>query len=476
MKRYLIRTMGCQMNVHDSRRIEEVLRHAGWTATDEAALAELVVFNTCSVREKAQHKLMSALGTVRPLKAERPDLVIAVAGCVAQQEGEALLSKARFVDIVIGPDSIPELAALVEGARGGAPPVARTVFDTDAPAFLEATPPRARLEVTAFVTVMKGCDERCTYCVVPNTRGPERYRSADAIVGEIRGMVADGVREITLLGQTVNSWFEPRGEQAPSSEPPQWSGRMAKTSEFATLLRRIADEVPALDRLRYTSPHPRHLTGALIGAHRDLDVLAKHLHLPVQSGSNRMLRRMLRRYTRELYLERLEELKNAVPGLTLSTDLIVGFPGETDEDLEETLSLIREAGFVAAFAFKYSPRPHTPSLELEDDVPLETKDARLQAVFRTVAVQQRHHLEGLVGTTARALLEGPSRTDATRFTGRTERNEIVHAEAPPGVDLSGQLLDVVITRANEHSLMARPMGEIDPARRPPPLRQLKVIA
>ena len=476
MKRYLVQTMGCQMNVHDSRRIEEVLGRAGWSATDDAALAELVVFNTCSVREKAEHKLMSALGTVRPLKEENPGVVIAVAGCVAQQEGDSLLSKAPFVDVVIGPDNIPELAGLVEQARGGAPPVARTVFDTEAPAFLEATPSSARLEVTAFVTVMKGCDERCTYCVVPHTRGPERYRSADAIVAEIRGMVEGGVREVTLLGQTVNSWFEPGEAHAPSSAPPVWSERVAKTSEFATLLRRVAEEVPDLDRLRYTSPHPRHLTDALIDAHAEVDVLANHLHLPVQSGSNRMLKRMLRRYTRELYLERIGRLKDAVPGLTLSTDLIVGFPGETDEDFEETLSLIREAGFVAAFAFKYSPRPNTPSRKLEDDVPEGVKDERLQAVFAAVASQQRPHLSALVGTTQRVLLEGPSRTDATRFTGRTERNEIVHAEGPAGVDLSGQLLDVEITRANKHSLMGRAVGEIDPARRPPPLRQLPVIA
>ena len=330
MKRYFVQTMGCQMNVHDSRRIEEVLRRAGWVVTERSELAELLIFNTCSVREKAEHKLMSALGTVRHHNGERSDVVIAVAGCVAQQEGETLLRKAPFVDIVLGPDNIPELAALVERARGGGSPIARTLFDIDAPSFLDATPVSSRLEVTAFVTVMKGCDERCTYCVVPNTRGPERYRSADAIVQEVRAMVAGGVREVTLLGQTVNSWLEPRDEREPSSGAPSWTEHVAKTSEFAVLLRRIAREVPTLDRLRYASPHPRHLTDALIEAHRDLGVLAKHVHLPAQSGSNRTLRRMLRRYTRELYLERIERLREAVPGLTLSTDLIVGFPGETE--------------------------------------------------------------------------------------------------------------------------------------------------
>lgn len=473
MKNYFVQTMGCQMNVHDSRRIEEVLRSAGWSATDEPSLAQLVVFNTCSVREKAEHKLMSALGTVRPLKDERRDVVIAVAGCVAQQEGERLLDKARYIDVVIGPDNIAELPSLVEHAQRGGPPVARTVFDLDAPAFLDATPAPARLEVTAFVTVMKGCDERCTYCVVPHTRGPERYRSSDAIVNEIRGMVAGGVREVTLLGQTVNSWHEPRPDADPSSAPPKWSDRLARTSEFATLLRRIAAQVPELDRLRYTSPHPRHLTDDLIAAHGELDVLAKHVHLPVQSGSDRMLKRMLRRYTRELYLERVGKLREAVPGCTLSTDLIVGFPGETNEDFEQTLSLIREAGFVAAFAFKYSPRPNTPSLKLDDDVPEAVKAERLQAVFDAVAEQQRPHLDALVGTTQRVLFEGPSRTDATRYTGRTARNEIVHASGPR--DLSGELLEVEIERANKHSLMGRLVGA--PRSEPPKRRrELPVVA
>ncbi len=471
MKRYLVQTFGCQMNVHDSRRIEEVLREAGWSRTDEASLADLVVFNTCSVREKAEHKLMSALGKVRPLKEERRGVVIAVAGCVAQQEGERLLDKARYLDVVIGPDNIAELPGLVEHARQGGPPVARTVFDVDAPGFLEATPAPSRLEVTAFVTVMKGCDERCTYCIVPHTRGPERYRSADAIVQEIRGMVEGGVREVTLLGQTVNSWFEPEGSVAPSESPPAWSSRIAKTSQFATLLRRVAEEVPELPRLRYTSPHPRHLTDDLIAAHAELGVLADHLHLPVQSGSDRILKRMLRRYTRELYLERIGRLKEAVPGLTLSTDLIVGFPGETDEDFEQTLSLIRAAGFVAAFAFKYSPRPFTPSLALEDDVPEPVKAARLQAVFDAITEQQRPHLESLVGTTQRVLLEGESRTDASRFTGRTARNEIVHVE---GTELAGQLREVLITSANKHSLMGRLSGAEPQPRRPPP-RRLPVL-
>lgn len=443
MKRFLVQTFGCQMNVHDSRRIEEVLLRAGFEPTDEPTLADLVLFNTCSVREKAEHKLMSVLGTVRPLKAQRPGVVLAVAGCVAQQEGERLLAKAPFVDLVIGPDNIAELPALVERASRGAPPIARTVFDLEDPRFLQASPRSGAREVTAFVTVMKGCDERCTFCIVPTTRGPERYRRASEIVDEIARMVGGGVREVTLLGQTVSSWHEPGSA----------GGSGNAESQFPLLLRRIAREVPGLARLRYTSPHPRHLTDALIEAHAELRVLPAHVHLPVQSGSNRVLKRMLRRYTRELYLERIARLKAARAGLTLSTDFIVGFPGETDADFEETLSLVREAGFVAAFAFKYSPRPGTPALKLDGEVHEDVKDARLAALLALVEEQQSAHLESLVGTRQEVLIESTSR--GGRFTGRSGRHEIVHVEAPEDDDLVGRLVEVSIERANKHSLAAR---------------------
>ena len=456
MKRYVVQTFGCQMNVHDSRRIEEVLRRDGYAEAEEPALADLIVVNTCSVREKAEHKLMSFLGTLRPLKDERRGLVIAVAGCVAQQEGERLLKKAPFVDVLIGPDNIPDLPALVRDARAGAPPTARTVFDLDEPRFLEARPVAAAREVTSYVTVMKGCDERCTFCIVPYTRGSERYRRGDAIVSEIRGLVEGGVREVTLLGQTVNSWHEPT--EAPGAE-----------SQFAALLRRIAVEVPDLARLRYTSPHPRHLTDALIAAHAELDVLPRHVHLPVQSGSDRVLKRMLRRYSRAHYVERTRALRDAVPGLTLSTDIIVGFPGETDDDFEQTLSLVREVGFVAAFAFKYSPRPYTPALKLGDDVPENVKDERLARLFEVVAEQQSAHLAALVGTRQRVLVESASRGDGGRFTGRSARNEIVHLTAPDGADPIGSIADVIVERANKHSLL----GRMDGAPSEPPSRARK---
>jgi tRNA-2-methylthio-N6-dimethylallyladenosine synthase len=440
--RYVVQTFGCQMNAHDSERIEDVLLERGYERTDDSSLADLVVINTCSVREKAEHKLMSLLGTLRPLKDGKRDLVIAVAGCVAQQEGRALLDKARHLDVVIGPDNIGELPDLVESVRAGGPPIARTVFDLEAPSFLAPTflaSGHRAVGPCAYVTIMKGCDERCTFCIVPTTRGSERYRPAAEIVAEIDGLVSRGVREVTLLGQTVNSWFETE----------------AGASEFPRLLRRIAAEVPRLARLRYTSPHPRHLTSELIDAHRELDVLPSHVHLPVQSGSDRVLRRMKRRYTRAEYVERTAGLKASRPGFTLSTDFIVGFPGETEEDFLETLSLVREVGFVAAFAFKYSPRPHTPALKLGDDVPEEVKDDRLARLFAQVEVQQSAHLERLVGAKVRVLVEAPSRTDKTRLTGRSERHEIVHVE---GTLSPGDIVEAIVERANKHSLLARAVG------------------
>lgn len=446
--RYIVQTFGCQMNAHDSRRIEEVLDGAGYAVTDDAALADVIVFNTCSVREKAEHKLLSILGTVRPLKEERPDLTVVVAGCVAQQEGERLLTRAPVIDVVLGPDNIAELPGLIASAQGGSPPTARTVFDLEDTRFLVASPRLDAPEVTSFVTVMKGCDERCTFCVVPYTRGPERYRSASEIVAEIAAMVKGGTREITLLGQTVNSWHEPGSDT-----------ENARESEFASLLERIAREVPGLSRLRYTSPHPRHVTPALVRAHAELDVLPAHVHLPVQSGSNRVLKRMLRRYTREHYVERASALKAARAGLTLSTDLIVGFPGETRAEFEETLSLVREVGFSAAFAFKYSPRPHTPALKLDDDVSEDEKDARLAELFEVVAEGQRAHLATLVGTRTRVLVEGRGKEKGAapgmRFRGRSERHEIVHFEAPAGRDPTGMIVPVWIERANDHSLEGR---------------------
>ena len=443
MRRYLIQTFGCQMNVHDSLRIEEALSGAGYTATDAPELADLIVFNTCSIREKADHKLRSAAGTFRELKERKRDLVMVVAGCMAQQRGEALLKEVDLVDVVIGPDNIAELPSLIGHVRAGGPPIARTVFDLEAPSFLQAHAQPLRREVCAYVTIMKGCDERCTYCIVPYTRGAERYRTSTEIVAEAQRLVAAGVRELTLLGQTVNSWHEPHEQ--------------VSESRFPWLLRRIASEVPGLKRLRYTSPHPRHLTPALIAAHAELDVLPAHVHMPVQSGSDRMLRLMLRRYRRQDFLDRIRALKSSRPGFTVSTDMIVGFPGETEEDFQDTLSLVREAAFTSVFAFKYSPRPHTPALRLGDTIPEELKSERLARLFDVSEGQQAAYLQGLVGRELEVLIEGPSKNDPTRFTGRSERHEIVHVPVPAGCDPSGELVRVRAIEASKRSLLAEPI-------------------
>ncbi|MBX3185474.1 MAG: tRNA (N6-isopentenyl adenosine(37)-C2)-methylthiotransferase MiaB [Labilithrix sp.] len=441
------------MNAHDSDRMEEVLRGHGWRAAETPAEADLIVLNTCSVREKAEQKLRSEVGKLAPLKRENPGLVLAVAGCVAQQEGEKLLERVRHLDLVIGPDNIADLPALVLDQMAGAPPRAHTVFDLDAPRFLAAAPARGSTStpVSAFVTTMKGCDERCSFCIVPYTRGPERYRPATEIVDEIARWVEAGSREVTLLGQTVDSYRDPSLPPPASSDPDE--------SQFPALLRAIAERVPGLGRLRYTSPHPRHATAALAEAHAELDVLARHVHMPAQSGSDRILKRMIRRYTRVEYVERVRRLAAARPGITLSTDIIVGFPGETDADFEATLDLVREVGFVSLFGFKYSPRPYTPALKLEDDVPEAVKSERLARLFEVAEAQTRAHLDRLVGTTQRVLVEGASKT-AGRVSGRTEQNEIVHLDAGD-LDLTGAVVEVAIVRAYKHSLFA----EMTPAAR-----------
>ncbi|MBM4361672.1 MAG: tRNA (N6-isopentenyl adenosine(37)-C2)-methylthiotransferase MiaB [Deltaproteobacteria bacterium] len=454
MASFHVVTFGCQMNQHDSERLSEVLEAAGYRAA-EAGDADVIVLNTCSVREKAEQKLRSEVGRLRVEKRRRPDLLVVVAGCVAQQEGEALLRDLPAIDLLVGPDNLAELPALLAAAEGGAPPAARTVFDLEAPGFLSARPRPGQVRPTAFVTVMKGCDERCSYCIVPTTRGPERYRPSREILDEARRLVAAGVREITLLGQTVNSYRDPEGRlsRAAAAGDGGLGGaeRDPDESEFPELLRALVQAAPELLRLRYTSPHPRHLTPALIRAHAELPALARHVHLPVQSGSDRILKRMIRRYGAAEYLERVERLRAAVPGLTLSTDVIVGFPGETEAEFEATLELVRRVGFVGLFGFKYSERPGTPSLRLADDVPEAEKSRRLTALFAVSDGLRAAHLASLVGSRQEVLVEGLGE-EGGRYTGRTERNEIVHLDAP--ADPTGQLVPVRIRRAFRNSLDA----------------------
>ena len=457
MPGFSVVTFGCQMNQHDSERIGEVLRAAGWVEEPDLERTDLVLLNTCSVREKAEQKLRSEIGRLAIVKRRRPGLLIGVAGCVAQQEGERLVARMPAIDLVVGPDNLAEIPELAEAAAGGAPARVRTVFDLDEPHFLPARPEPGKQAPTAFVTVMKGCNERCSFCIVPHTRGPERYRASRDITDEILRLVEAGAREVTLLGQTVNSYRDP----SRALPPPKGAGIRPWThthpttaredeSEFPALLRAIAERVPGLARLRYTSPHPRHLTHSLILAHSELAMLARHVHLPVQSGSDLMLKRMIRRYSIGEYRERVQALRSEVPGVTLSTDVIVGFPGETREDFEATVALVEELGFTGLFGFKYSPRPYTPALAFEDEPSEDEKSARLAELFETCDRIRRAHLESLIGSPALVLAEGRGKNGA--FGGRSERNEIVHFSSD--LELTGELVPVVVRRAFKNSLGA----------------------
>ena len=472
MSTYHVITFGCQMNQHDSQRMEEVLSKSGYVKSDGVAEADVIVLNTCSVREKAEQKLRSEVGRLGVLKKHRPELIIAVAGCVAQQEGEKLVKSLPQIDVVIGPDNIPQLPQLLRDAALGTPSQVKTVFDIEAPEFLSAEPEVVNgISPSTFVTTMKGCDERCTFCIVPTTRGPERYRPSDEIIGEIVKLTEAGVREITLLGQTVDSYIDPKQalEEAPGAgEGRHWlKGSLLERDEtqFPALLRAIVAAAPKLLRLRYTSPHPRHLTPALVRAHVDIPQLAHHSHMPVQSGSERILKRMGRRYTIEEYQERTLMLKAAVPGLTLSTDIIVGFPGESDEDFQATLDIVKTIGFIGVYGFKYSERPGTPALKLKDDVPEEIKAARLAALFDLSEGMRYEHLKSLVGSVQEVLIE--SRTKNGAYSGRSMRNEIVHCGGVEG--LVGRILRVKIDKVFKHSLagtiveeaMARPLPPME---------------
>jgi tRNA-2-methylthio-N6-dimethylallyladenosine synthase len=452
MNRFFIRTLGCQMNVHDSNRVHELLCDAGLSPADTPEDADLIVVNTCSVREKAESKLDSELGKLRKLKASRNHpTVLVVAGCVAKQRGEAMLQRMPFLDVIVGPDNLLALPKMALAAAQGAPPAVATEWDIDQPTFLRSRATHADVRPSAFVSVSKGCDERCSFCIVPSTRGPERHRPAQQIVDEIHDLVSGGALEIILLGQTVNNYQDPTGELGPRPANAK--------SDFAALLRRIAQDVPRLARLRYTSPHPRFFDGALIEAHRDLDVLCRHVHMPVQSGSDRLLKRMLRRHDRAEYVAAIRDLQCARPDLTVSTDLIVGFPTETDDDFEQTLSLMREVPFLGVYAFKYSPRPGTPALRLGDDVPEGLKAERLARVFELSEALMGEHLERLVGSTLRVLIEEPNPRGDGGVSGHSDRNEIVHVQAGSGLRVGDGVVPLRIVRAYKHSLV----GELDRA-------------
>ncbi len=432
-----IRTFGCQMNEYDSARMADVLGQAqagGVEPTDDPAQADIVLFNTCSVREKAQEKVFSDLGRLRALKRERPELVIGVGGCVASQEGANIVSRAPYVDVVFGPQTLHRLPQLIDARRR----TGRPQVDVSFPEIekFDHLPP-ARVEgASAFVSIMEGCSKYCSFCVVPYTRGEEVSRPFEDVLTEVAGLAEQGVREVTLLGQNVNAYLGA-------------TGAGDERADFAMLLDYVA-EIPGIERIRYTTSHPREFTQRLIDAHGAIGKLAAHVHLPVQSGSDRVLAAMKRGYTVLEYKSIVRRLRAARPDVSLTSDFIVGFPGETAEDFERTMALIEEVGFDGSFSFVYSPRPGTPAADLADDTPQATKLARLQRLQAATDAHARRISASMVGTTQRVLVEGPSRKDATELAGRTENNRVVNFAGAPR--LVGHLVDLRITSALPHSL------------------------
>jgi tRNA-2-methylthio-N6-dimethylallyladenosine synthase len=436
-KKLHIKTYGCQMNAYDSSRMEEALGAHGYEPTDDMAEADLVILNTCHIREKAAEKVYSELGRLRELKQRRSsqglDTKIAVAGCVAQAEGRAMLERASMVDLVIGPQSYHRLPDLLQrGATG------ERVVATDFPAedkFLSLPErPIGRARLSAFLTVQEGCDKFCSFCVVPYTRGAEYSRPAAAILAEAERLVASGARELTLLGQNVNAY---RGHGPEGTDWP-----------LAKLLKRLA-ATPAIERLRYTTSHPRDMDDDLIALHGDEPKLMPYLHLPFQSGSDRILKAMNRKHTSDDYAELAGRVRAARPDIALSTDIIVGFPGETDADFEETLALVRRVGFARAFSFKYSARPGTPAASLLDQVPDRVARERLQALQCLIEAQAHAFDEATVGRRVKVLFERTGRKPG-QIGGRSPYLQAVHGAGPEA--LIGQIVEVDIVSAGPNSL------------------------
>ncbi|MGH8550086.1 MAG: tRNA (N6-isopentenyl adenosine(37)-C2)-methylthiotransferase MiaB [Methylococcales bacterium] len=436
-EKLFIQTFGCQMNEYDSGKMRDVLNAShGLETTETPELADVLLLNTCSIREKAQEKVFSQLGRWRKLKNKRPGLIIGVGGCVASQEGESIRSRAPYVDIVFGPQTLHRLPELLNEARRKK----SSVIDISFPEFekFDALPePRAE-GPKAFVSVMEGCSKYCTFCVVPYTRGEEISRPLDDVIREITILAGQGVREVNLLGQNVNAY---RGKM-PDGD----------TADFALLLNYVA-LIDGIERIRFTTSHPLEFTDGLIEAYAEIPELVNHLHLPVQSGSNNVLARMKRGHTREEYLAKIEKLRQVRSGISLSSDFIVGFPGETEDEFAETLDLIERIGFDHSFSFIYSPRPGTPAANYEDSVSSETKKARLARLQDRIGKAAAAISENMVGSLQTVLIEGVSKKHSLELCGRTENNRVVNLIAPP--QLIGQFVDVVITRALPNSLRGR---------------------
>ena len=435
--RLYISTFGCQMNEYDSARMADVLRASdGLELTDDPEQADVVLLNTCSVREKAQEKVFSHLGRFRQLKERKPALVIGVGGCVASQEGEGILERARFVDLVFGPQTIHRLPAMIASLRATRAPQVDVSFPEIEK--FDRLPEPAASGATAFVSIMEGCSRYCTFCVVPYTRGEEMSRRFEQVVDEVSSLVAQGVREITLLGQNVNAY---RGPMPDGTD-----------CDLATLIRHIA-RFDGLERIRFTTSHPVEFNDALVAVYAEVPKLANYLHLPVQSGSDRILSLMKRGYTRLEYKQKIRRLRAARPDISLSSDFIIGFPGETEADFRQTLDLIADIGFDQSFSFIYSRRPGTPAAALPDEVSREQKQERLERLQAQLDLQSRRISERMVGSTQRVLVERPSRRDLRELAGRTENMRWVNFDGP--ATLVNRFAQVRITEARPNSLRGR---------------------
>ncbi len=451
-KKLYINTIGCQMNVYDSEQITQRLRTIGYEPVSSVETADLVVVNTCTIRAKAEQKAMSFLGRVAKLKRKQPNLLLGVCGCVAQQEGRNLIARMPSIDFVLGPNAINHIAAAVTKLEKYGCQIVDVDMAPDSLTDQNVLIPKSNLGVSRFVTIMQGCDNYCTYCVVPYVRGREISRSPDKIINEIKSLVDKGVREVTLLGQNVNSY-----------------GNKQNFGDFAALLTRI-DQIDNLLRIRFTTSHPKDLSDDLIDAFKSVEKLCHHIHLPVQSGSNQILKRMNRGYTRELYLKLITKLRHICPDIAITSDIIVGFPGETKRDFEDTLDLINTIKFDSIFAFAYSDRPNTPAGRFKNKVSQVQKNERLQAVLDLQAQNTQQIHTRLNGTIQTVLVEGSSKKqtkgiqdgadDQIQWTGRTSGNKIVNFSDGCGPDLKsnirvGTIQAVSIERAFAHSLWGR---------------------
>jgi tRNA-2-methylthio-N6-dimethylallyladenosine synthase len=435
--RYYLKTFGCQMNEYDSARIADVLRGVlGLESTDDPAAADVLLMNTCSVREKAQEKVYSLLGEWRALKQHRPGVIIGVGGCVASQEGEAITARAPYVDLVFGPQTLHRLPRMIEQLKRHG----RAVVDLSFAAIekFDSLPEPRAAGTRAYVSVMEGCSKYCSFCVVPYTRGDEVSRGFDSVLQEVRTLARQGVREIVLLGQNVNAY----------------AGAMADGAivDLSTLMHHVA-AVPGIERIRFTTSHPLEFSDSLIEAYASLPQLANHLHLPVQSGSDRILALMKRGYTTLEYKARVRALRAVRPDIAISTDIIVGFPGETDRDFEATLKLVTEIGFDQSFCFLYSRRPGTPAAALSDEVPLAIKQQRLQRLQAQLDAQALAISARMVGSVQRVLVERAAKKGQGELAGRTENNRWLNFPGP--ASLLQQFAEVYVTEARPHSLRGR---------------------